>query len=257
MKISVLGRFELTGPRGTVRVTARRHQIVLATLVWHANQVVPIESLIDALWGAAPPDTARSQVHICVSGIRKRLARGGLHQLVDTEPPGYLARVDASELDLHAFDEFVARGRASMADGRWDEASRCLADALSLWRGEPFAGMDSDRIRPLAVQLAERRISTSEEYFTLQNRLGRSADVIGDLMTLVEQHPFRERLRGELMVALCRTGRRMEALREYRNTRALFVRELGVEPSRELQRMEQDILTGGVPDYRPAVTAPV
>ncbi|MFL6125208.1 BTAD domain-containing putative transcriptional regulator [Actinophytocola sp.] len=242
----MFGRFEVVGPRGTIRITARRQQIILATLVWHANRVVGIESLIDALWGATPPDTARSQVHICVSGIRKRLARSGLHQLVGTESPGYLARVGTGELDLHVFDSLVTRGRTLMGAGQPDEASRCLAEALALWRGEPFAGIGSERVQSMVTQLVERYITVSEDYFQLQNRLGRSAHVVGDLMALVERHPFRERLRGELMVALCHTGRQAEALREYRHTRALFVDELGVEPSWELRRLEQDILANRV-----------
>lgn len=223
---------------------------MLATLVWQANRVVAIDSLIDALWGTMPPDTARSQVHICVSGIRKRLARSGLHQLVDTEPPGYLARVDAGELDVQVFDDLVGKGRALMAERRWTEASRFLADALALWRGDPFPGVDSDRVRSMIAQLVERYITTSEDYFQLQNRLGRSADIVGELIALVERYPFRERLRGELMVALCQTGRQAEALREYRETRALFVDELGVEPSWELRRLEQDILADRMPGGR-------
>ncbi|MFL6143246.1 MAG: BTAD domain-containing putative transcriptional regulator [Labedaea sp.] len=244
MKISVLGQLELYGARGTIRITARRQQVVLATLIWNANRVVPIESLIDALWGATPPATARSQVHICVSGIRKRLVRSGLHRLLETEPPGYLARVSPGELDLQIFDELVGKGRSLMSAHRPHEASRFLADALALWRGEPFAGVDSDRIRSIAAQLAERRIAAAEDYFELQIELSRSADIVADLTALVERYPFRERLRGELMIALCQTGRQTDALREYRNTRTLFVSELGVEPSWELRRLERDILSG-------------
>src|SRR5919205_4021342 len=100
MLISILGSLEIVGPRGPVRLTAPRQKVVLATLLWNANRMVPIERLIDAVWNGAPPLTARSQVHICVSNVRKRLARAGLHSLVDTEPPGYRAALGPGELDL-------------------------------------------------------------------------------------------------------------------------------------------------------------
>src|ERR1700754_1978913 len=101
MRISILGPLEVVGPQGPVTFTARRQQIVLAIVLWNANRVVPMEVLIDALWGQEPPATARSQVHISVSGIRKRLARSGLHELVSTRPPGYQAWVREGELDMH------------------------------------------------------------------------------------------------------------------------------------------------------------
>jgi DNA-binding SARP family transcriptional activator len=244
IRVSILGPCELVGPRGVVRFTARRQQIVLATLVWHANRVVPIESLIDALWGRTPPDTARSQVHISVSQIRQRLARHNLHHVVETAPPGYLARIGEHELDLHVFDQLVTRGRTLIAARRLDEANDCFAEALRLWRGDPFVGVDSERVRSIAAQISERRIGISEEYFELRIRLGHGAQVITDLMALVEEYPFRERLRAQLMTALCQTGRPVEALSAYRDTRNLFVRELGMEPGRELRELERDILSG-------------
>jgi DNA-binding SARP family transcriptional activator len=244
IRISILGPCELVSPRGVVRFTARRQQIVLATLVWHANRVVPIDALIDALWGSTPPDTARSQVHISVSHIRQRLARHDLHHVVETAPPGYLARIGEHELDLHVFDELVAKGRMLIAARRLDEANTCFAEALRLWRGDPFVGVDSDRVRSIVAQISERRIGISEEYFELRLKLGHGAEVITDLMALVEEYPFRERLRAQLMVALCQTGRHVEALSAYRTTRMLFVRELGMEPGRELRELERDILSG-------------
>jgi DNA-binding SARP family transcriptional activator len=256
-RISILGPCELVGPRGVVRFTARRQQIVLATLVWNANRVVPIESLIDAMWGSCPPGTARSQVHISVSHIRQRLARHDLHHIVETAPPGYVARVGHDELDLNIFDELVRRGRGLIAEDRLDEANTCFAEALRLWRGEPFAGVESDRIRSIAAQISERRVAISEENFDVQIRLGRGAEVVPDLMALVDDYPFRERLRAQLMLALCQTGRYVEALSVYRDTRKLFIRELGMEPGWELRKLEHDILSGtptGVPSVRETIT---
>lgn len=247
MRISILGPLEVVGSPGPVTFTARRQQIVLAIVLWNANRVVPMEVLIDALWGHEPPATARSQVHISVSGIRKRLARSGLHALVSTRPPGYQAWVREGELDLHVFDQHVARAHAQVANDELPEAAESFTQALRLWRGEPFAGVRGDRVSAIAAQLTDRRISVFEELTEVQLRLGRSTPMIGDLMALVGEHPFRERLRAQLMTALCAAGRQVEALREYRDMRALFARELGLEPSPRLRRLEHEILTGAHP----------
>jgi DNA-binding SARP family transcriptional activator len=244
MWISILGSLEIVGPRGAIHLTAPRQKIVLATLLWNANRVVPIERLVDAIWDGSPPATARSQVHICVSSIRKRLARGGLHSLVDTNPPGYRASVDEDQLDLHVFDRLAASGRALMAVSRVEEATERFARALRLWRGQPFPGLDSDRVRSIAAQISERRIGMIEEYFDLRIELGHSAAIIGELMAHIEEYPFREHLRAQMITALCRAGRQADALREYREARALLVEELGLEPGGELRRLERDILTG-------------
>ena len=253
MRISILGSLEIVGPRGPIEFTARRQQIVLATLLWNANRVVPMDVLIDAIWGSAPPATARSQVHICVSSIRKRLVRGGLHQLVTTRPPGYRAWVEPGQLDLHVFDRLVDAGRAQVAAHRFAEADATFAEVLTLWRGAPFAGIDSDRVSSIAARVSERRVGVLEEYLDLQILLGRSAIVISELMALVEEYPYRERLRAQLMVALCRVGRQADALREYRQARALFASELGLEPGGQLRRLEREILSGVVdePDVVP------
>jgi DNA-binding SARP family transcriptional activator len=265
MQISILGPLEVVAPKGRIGFTARRQQIVLATMLWNANRVVPMEVLIDSVWGQAPPATARSQVHICVSGIRKRLDRSGLHTLLTTRPPGYQAWVRPGQLDLHVFNDHVDRARALRAADRMPEASDEFACALRLWRGEPFSGIQSDRVATIATQLADRRIGVLEEYFDIQIAMGRSAVVISELTALVEEHPYRELLRGQLMTALCRVGRQVEALREYRDTRALFARELGLEPSRPLRTLEREILSGtdfGPPDtpfdlVRPRTGSPI
>jgi DNA-binding SARP family transcriptional activator len=256
MRISILGPLEVVGPQGPVTFTARRQQIVLAVMLWNANRVVPMEVLIDALWGQEPPATARSQVHISVSGIRKRLARGGLHELLSTCPPGYRTRVRDGELDLHEFDQHVTTARAQMLAGRAEEAAESFTLALRLWRGEPFAGVRGERVSAIAAQLADKRVSVFEELTEVRLRLGRGVPMIGDLTTLVAEHPYRELLRAQLMTALCQAGRQVEALREYRHMRALFDRELGLEPSPRLRLLEQEILTGAQPVLSSHATVP-
>lgn len=257
MRISILGPLEVVGPQGPVTFTARRQQIVLAIILWNANRVVPMEVLIDALWGQEPPATARSQVHISVSGIRKRLARSGLHELVSTCPPGYRAWIRDGESDLHEFDEHVTRARTQELAGRIEEAAESYRQALRLWRGDPFSGVHGERVTAIAAQLADKHVSVFEEMMEVQLRLGRGAPMIGDLTALVAEHPYRELLRAQLMTALCQAGRQVEALREYRHMRALFARELGLEPSPRLRLLEQEILTGAQPAALPALAHPV
>lgn len=247
MRISILGPLEVAGPQGPVTFTARRQQIVLAIVLWNANRVVPMEVLIDALWGQEPPATARSQVHISVSGIRKRLARSGLHELVSTCPPGYRTWIREGESDLHEFDQHVATGRAHVAAGRVEAAAESYTRALRLWRGEPFAGVHCERVSAIAAQLADKRVSVFEELMEVRLRLGRAAPMIGDLTAMVAEHPYRELLRAQLMTALCQAGRQVDALREYRHMRALFASELGLEPSPRLRLLEHEILTGAQP----------
>jgi DNA-binding SARP family transcriptional activator len=202
VNISILGPCELHGPYGSVRLNARRQQIVLATLLWHSNRVVSVQALIDAVWGSSPPTTARTQIHICVSEIRRRLAPFGLHRILETIPPGYRVRVGANELDLHVFDQLAARGRALRVRGRLDEAASCFAQALRLWRGAPFAGLDGEKITWMAERLAVRRLDVSEEYFDVRIRLGRGAEIATALAAMVEQYPSRDRLRVQLKTVL-------------------------------------------------------
>lgn len=244
MAISILGSFRIAGPEHAIDLTAPRQQIVLAMLLWNANRVVPIDRLIDAVWRHSPPATARSQVHICVGAIRKRLARCGIHGLVTTHPPGYRAALDGDQLDLHVFDRLVETARRLRLAGNLDGAAERFGEALRMWHGQPFAGIDSELVRSIATQIGERRLSVLEEYFDLEIEIGRAATTIEELREHIEENPFRERLRAQAIVALCRTGRRVEALREYRETRALFVRELGLEPGSELRRLEREILAG-------------
>lgn len=244
MRISVMGPLEIIGPRGPAGITAPRQRIVLTALLLKSNRTVPVEMLIDAVWGENPPATARSQIHICVSNLRKRLARAGVFTLIDTQPLGYRARVDDDELDLHRFDRLVTDGRALVARGDLAAAAECLAAALRLWREPAPLGGDGDWVRSMAGHIWDWRAGVAEEYFDLRIALGQAASILRDLAALVAEYPFRERLRAQLMISLCRAGRQVDALGEYRELRDLFARELGLRPGLELRRLERDILSG-------------
>jgi DNA-binding SARP family transcriptional activator len=207
--------------------------------------------LIDAVWGEKPPATARSQIHICVSNLRKRLARAGVFTLIDTQPLGYRARVDGDELDLHRFDRLVTDGQALVARGDLATAAERLAAALRLWREPAPLGGDYDWVGSMAGHIWDWRAGVAEEYFDLRIALGQAASILMDLTGLVAEYPFRERLRAQLMIALCRAGRQVDALSEYRDLRDLFARELGLRPGLELRRLEQDILSGAAEHLAP------
>lgn len=237
-------------------------------LLVEPNRVVAVERLVDAVWDTTPPSTAKEQIRICVSSIRRKLIAGGLPNTIVTRPPGYFIKCAKENLDLLAFESFVATGRADAARHRYAEAVGAFGQALALWRGTPLAGVNSQLIESIGVGFDERRLAVTEEYVAAQLRLdddqdpARQHELISELGELVAANPFREQLRAQLMIALHRAGRRAEALETYRSGRQIFVEKLGLEPSRELVRIEQAILCGDTenllapaPNHAPATNA--
>jgi DNA-binding SARP family transcriptional activator len=229
---------------------------VLGTLLLDANCVVSTAQLADALWDDAPPTTARGQVQICVSALRKTLTRLGLPDRIVTRPPGYLIEVADGELDLHYFDRLVLAGQQALAESRLDDAAEALSGALALWRGSALAGVESPAVRAAATRLDERRLAVTEDWLDVELHRGRHQHVVGELRELVATHPLRERLHAQHMRALFGAGRPAEALAAYRSARRVFLDELGLEPGGELRRLERAILTDGRTDD-PADDAPV
>lgn len=248
MWLRVLGPLEVIGAAGQLSF-APRQRTVLSMLLLESNRVVTLDRLVDAVWDTTPPSTAKEQVRICVSAIRRTLATGGQPGAIRTRPPGYSIQCSERELDLLAFNNLVAAGRRGLGSGRPDDAAEAFRDALRLWRGTiPLAGVRSQLVQSIGNQLAERRLGVVEDYIDARLRLGQHHELISELVELVAANPFRERLRARLMIALYRTGRQAEALHTYRLGRQLFVAELGLEPGAELRRLERAILAGGMAD---------
>jgi DNA-binding SARP family transcriptional activator len=244
----VLGPLEVIGAAGHLSFPPRQ-RTVLSMLLLEPNRVVTIERLVDAVWDTTPPSTAKEQVRICVSAIRRTLAGGGQPQAIVTRPPGYSIQCTDRELDLLAFNDLVASGRQGLGRGRPDDAAGAFREALRLWHGTiPLVGVRSQLVQSIGTQLAERRLAVVEEYIDVRLRLGQHHELISELVELVTANPFRERLRARLMIALYRAGRQAEALHTYRLGRQLFVEELGLEPGAELRRLERAILAGEVAD---------
>ncbi|MFD5899688.1 BTAD domain-containing putative transcriptional regulator [Streptomyces sp. NPDC060366] len=240
----ILGPLEVRGPVGPVRIPPGRQEAILAALLLDANRVVSTDYLVDLIWDEEPPDTARTQVQICVSRLRKGLAEAGIDAPITTRPPGYLLRAADEMLDLRLFNRRTAEARVLVKEGRIAEAAELLRAAVALWRGQCLGGVTSDALRAKALQLDEDRLNAVETYIQLELELGRHHQLVGELGRLLHENPLRERLRGQLMLALHRSGRQAEALDIYRAGRDLLIEELGLLPGEELRLLETAILAG-------------
>ncbi|WP_306369024.1 BTAD domain-containing putative transcriptional regulator [Nocardiopsis sp. CC223A] len=238
----LLGPLQVEVDSGQVRIPPGRQQVILAALLLEAGRIVSTDYLVDAIWDEDPPETARTQVQICVSRLRKSLAATDVALV--TSPPGYLLRADREQVDVHLCELLVGRADEAAAQGRGADAVALLRRAAWLWRGPALSGLSSPLLSPKAAGLEENRVSAIESYLELELGLGRHDRLIGEIDGLVRQHPLRERLRGQLMLALYRSGRQAEALEVYRRGRELLIDELGLEPGKELRALEAAILAG-------------
>ncbi len=236
MQFRLLGPLEVVddGDRA-LALGGRKQRSVLAVLLLHANDVVATEHLVDEVWGDAPPATVAKSIQVYISRMRKELGDGRLV----TRPPGYALHVEPSELDLACFQALVA----GAADVDPATAAARLREALALWRGPALADLAYEPFAQAhAAQLEELRFSALEQRIDADLALGEHAQLIGELEALAAQHPLRERLRGQLMLALYRSGRQADALAAYQAARTTLVEELGIEPGRALRDLHQAIL---------------
>ncbi|MFD5826758.1 BTAD domain-containing putative transcriptional regulator [Lentzea sp. NPDC060358] len=242
--LRILGPIEVEGPSGPVPVTPGRQQVVLALLLMEANQVVSTDQIVDTLWNQEPPDTARTQVQICVSRLRKTMVDAGVDLPIVTRVPGYQLLLGANTLDMHVFAGKLAEARVLVKEGRAAEAATLLRSAVALWRGPCLSGLPNPALRSRALRLDEDLLTATEDHLELELELGRHHQIVGEVTRLVHEHPMRERPRALLMLALHRGGRQGEALEVYRAGRHLLVEELGLEPGERLRLLESAILSG-------------
>jgi DNA-binding SARP family transcriptional activator/pimeloyl-ACP methyl ester carboxylesterase len=238
MDFRLLGPLEAYARSAPLRVPAGKQRALLAVLLLNANRTVAREQIVDALWGESVPESAAKMVQIHVSQLRKLLPGPRLR----TRGAGYMLEVADGELDLLRFERLVADGRRALAEDDPARARQLLGSALALWRGralaefsEPFAAHEAPRIEELRLSALEWRIDADLA-------LGHERDVVGELETLVVQHPLRERIRSQHMLALYRSGRHAEALASYRSYRRRLGDELGIEPSASLRELERLML---------------
>ncbi|WP_248958672.1 AfsR/SARP family transcriptional regulator [Sphaerisporangium perillae] len=243
MQFAILGALEAAAADRRLDLGGIRQQIVLAVLLLDANRVVTIGRLMEAIYGDEPPTTARAQVQICISSLRRLFAANGSPDIISTQSLGYSIRVAADQIDAQRFESLVLRARRARESRNVNEAIRHYREALSLWRGPALDGIESRLVQSAAGRLTENRITANEDCIQLELDLGRHHELVGELTELTEEHPLRERLRGLLMTALYRSGRQAEALQVYRNARRTMIEELGIEPNERLQQLEHAILT--------------
>ena len=243
MEFRILGPLEVTAGAERLELGGPRQEIVLATLLLSANHVVTVGRLQEAIYGEDLPPTSRSQAQISISSLRRLFASHGHAEVISTRAHGYVIQVGAGQLDSQRFGEFVAAANAAQEAGHLDRAAAAYRDALRLWRGPALDGIDSQLIQAAASRLDEQRITTIEDRLTLELDLGRHHELVGELAELVQEFPLRERLPGQLMLALYRCDRSAEALQVYRQARQTMIDELGIEPSERLQQLEHAILT--------------
>ncbi|MBO4204418.1 AfsR/SARP family transcriptional regulator [Micromonospora echinofusca] len=240
----LLGPLQVAGPKGHADIAAHRQRIILAMLLLAAGRVVSVDRLAEAVWDESPPQTAKGQIQICVSALRRSLAEVGLSDVLQTRPPGYLLEVDPEQVDLLVFQRLISEGSRMGEQGNLDEAVELFGRALSLWRGNPLAGLESRVLRAVGARIEEMRSRAHEEHMNLRLRQGAHTEIVAQLFDLVEEYPLREHMRAQLILALYRSGRQAEALQSYREARETLVSELGIEPGAELRELERAILLG-------------
>lgn len=243
MDFRILGPLEVNAQGRALPLGGRQQRALLAVLLLHVNEVVSSDRLIDEIWGEHPPESAANTLHVYVSRLRKLL--DGASAVLATQPPGYALRLadPAAQLDSNRFEQMLETGRRTLSAGDAGRARTQLREALDLWRGPPLAEFAYESFAQAEIsRLEERRLAVLEERIEADFALGAHADLVAELEVLVARYPLRERLRGQLMLALYRSGRQAEALGAYRETRRAFAEELGIEPSRALQALEGAIL---------------
>jgi DNA-binding SARP family transcriptional activator/tetratricopeptide (TPR) repeat protein len=257
VELRLLGPVELDGPDGPVVVGAPKERALLAYLGLHANHALSEDALVDALWADEPPRTATRTLQAYLSRLRKLLADAGSGQVrgagaprddgsalsLDTQPGGWVLRASGSALDVTRVESLLDAAKTATERGDSVGAALTMAEALRCWRGRALAEFaDSPWAIAAAVRLEELRLHVIEERIDAELACGRHQALAGELDALCSAHPMRERLWGQRMVALYRSGRQAEALRVYQALRATLGEELGIEPSPALARLEQRIL---------------
>jgi DNA-binding SARP family transcriptional activator/ABC-type branched-subunit amino acid transport system substrate-binding protein len=239
IEFRILGPLEVVEGDRQLALGGPKQRAVLAILLLHRGEVVSIDRLIDELWEERPPATAAKTVQVYVSNLRKALGDGPLV----THGHGYLLRTSAGQLDLERFDALVGEARRALRDGRPQDGSDRFREALALWRGRALEDFAYERFAQTArAELQDQRVAALEDRIEADLALGEHAALVSELEALLREHPLRERLHLQLMLALYRSGRQADALAHYQSARRMLVDQLGIEPGPALRDLERSIL---------------
>jgi predicted ATPase/DNA-binding SARP family transcriptional activator len=239
MEFRMLGPIEALEGGEQLPLGAPKQRAVLAALLLRRNEVVTRDALVDAVWGESVPGSAVQSLQVYVHGLRRVLGT----DRIETRGAGYRLRVEPGELDLDRFEELVGRARSALAAGRPQDAEAAIGQALALWSGAPLADLAGEPVADApALPLADLRVEAVELHGDVELALGHHAALVPELEAVVAEHPYRERLREQLVLALYRCGRQKEALEAQRAARRTFAEELGVDPGPALRELEGAIL---------------
>lgn len=257
MDIEVLGTLAVREQGVSITPTAPKPRQVLALLALHADQVVPVSALIEELWAGTPPRSARTTLQTYVLQLRTLIAtaleqgEGGegrrtAKDVLVTLPGGYLLNSGGGTSDVREFDRLAGMGYRAMDAGDFPGAARLLREALSLWSGPAFADVHGGiQLDMETRRLEETRLCALDQRIEADLRIGRHRELLAELTVLASRYRTHENLHGQFMLALHRSGRRGEALDVYQRLRGVLVRELGLEPSASLRRLQRSILMAG------------
>ncbi|MEU7745879.1 BTAD domain-containing putative transcriptional regulator [Nonomuraea sp. NPDC049158] len=242
VRFAVLGPVEASAEGLELPSLAPRHRAFLGYLLLHSGTVLSVERLSEAMWGPTRPDTARAQVHAALTAIRRTLRAAGAVHLLETRPAGYVITPEPGQLDLQEFTMLVAEAESEPA-----AAVRTLREALTLWRGPAFADVQAHFAESARARLEDRRLTAIERLVELEFAAGRHEELIDQLAAELTTHPLRERLAGQLMLALHRAGRQTDALAVARGYRRRLADEQGLDPGQAFLAVEETVLRGEPP----------
>lgn len=260
MEFRILGPLQIRTDGRSAVPTAQQQRRLISLLLIHANHVVPVSSLMLELWGEYLSKSRLTTLHTYVVHLRKLLvaacgipAADVASDILLTRGCGYLLRVRPDEFDLHAFTRLMKQGAEALTRGDSEEASASLQAALDQWSGTPLADVRAGQLLAVEIErLNELRMHAMEMRIEADFNLGRHRELLGDLIRLAAEHPYKENIHAQLMVALYRCGRRYDALETYLRLRGCLVEETGLEPSPKMRQLQQAILSAD-----PALDGPV
>ena len=243
MDFRLLGALEVSAGEVAADLGPPKQRALLAILLLHAGEILPIDRLIELLWGDSPPRTANHSIQIYVSNLRKAFEGLGAKGVLSTRSPGYQLDAHADSIDIRQFEAQVREGTRKLREGDPDTGTADLRAALRLWRGPALSDFTYEEFaQPYIHRLHDLHLDAIEELAAADLAAGRAGDVVPLLDAAIREDPLRERSRELLMLALYRTGRHPEALRTYQHLRTVLDEELGLEPSPPLQRLQERIL---------------
>ncbi|MEB3962168.1 AfsR/SARP family transcriptional regulator [Streptomyces kunmingensis] len=262
MDIDALGALDVRENGVSITPTAPKPRQVLALLALHADQVVPVSVLVEELWGSTPPRSARTTLQTYVLQVRDLIGVALLRDAADrpartskevlvTAPGGYMLVSGEGRSDVREFDRLAGLGYRAMDADDYPRAAESLRQALELWTGAPFSGVQTGEQLGMEVKrLEESRLCALDQRIDADLRLGRHRELLAELTVLVSRYRTHESLHAQFMIALYRSGRRGEALGIYRRLRDTLVQELGLEPSARIARLHKSLLVASADDGR-------